>query len=400
MTQLLNNAKRIVIKVGSSLLIGDGNHVRKEWLGELAEDILQLHRQDKSVIIVTSGAVALGRHVLRYGTRALSLEEKQAAAAAGQAPLLFQWVHALQFQLDSQLRHKLTGKLPLNSDGTVDRGIRVTDWLKPAQILLTAGDLKDRRRYLNARNTLETLLGEAVIPIINENDTVATAELRFGDNDRLAALVAQMAGADLLILLSDVDGLYKGDPRTNPKVEFIEEIKGGVTPEIEAYASGAGSSVGTGGMATKLQAAKIALAAGCHMIIAAGGETHPIERLSQGAKHTRFIAEVSPLNARKRWISSMLQDTGTITIDAGAAKALKEGKSLLPAGVTGVEGQFERGDAVLIRASDGRMIAKGLSAYSSQDAERIRGRQSFEVETILGFKGRIALVHRDDLVLE
>lgn len=374
---MLDKAKRIVIKVGSSLLIDANNLHRHEWLEQLAEDILALVRQKKEVLIVTSGAVALGRHLMGLGAKALTLEEKQAAAACGQVPLFNGWANAFKF------------------GGTE----RMADWLYAAQILLTADDSINRRRYLNARNTLEALLARpSIIPIINENDTVATAELRFGDNDRLAARVAQMASADLLVLLSDIDGLYTNDPRTDKNATRLEEVHA-ITPDIEAMAGGAGSSHGTGGMATKIAAAKIALAAGCHMIIAPGLEKRPLWALQSGGPCTRFIAAETPLSARKNWIAGSAT-SGRLAVDAGAAEALANGKSLLPAGVSAVEGVFERGDAVLIVDAAGRTIGKGLTAYSSADAKAIRGRQSGEVEAILGFKGRAAIIHRDDMVME
>ena len=375
---MLPSAKRIVIKVGSSLLIGEDGHVRQEWLATLAHDIAELKKNGKEIIVVTSGAVALGRHVLRYGTRKLLLEEKQAAAACGQAPLLVRWQHAFY-----------------------EEGKKILSYpLYPAQILLTADDSINRRRYLNARNTLETLLEDLyVIPVINENDTVSTAELRFGDNDRLAARVAQMAGADLLVLFSDIDGLHNSDPRNNPKAIFQEEITE-ITPEIEAMAGGTGSNFGTGGMATKIAAAKIAMSAGCNMVIARGTENHPLKTLLDGGKCTRFIAKENPLSARKHWIAGSLHPAGTITIDEGAARALKNGKSLLPAGVTAIYGEFERGDAVLISDVNGTKIGRGLISYNYEDARRIIGKKSNEIEQILGFKRRDVLIHRDDMVLE
>ncbi|NBX02938.1 MAG: glutamate 5-kinase [Alphaproteobacteria bacterium] len=368
---MFKDAKRIVIKVGSSLIIGDSNAARKDWLASLASDIAQLKKQNKEVIVVTSGAVALGRSPLGYGARALELEEKQAAAACGQITLFSLWAETL---------------------GAVS--------LSPAQILLTADDSIHRRRYLNARNTLDTLLENArVVPVINENDTVATAELRFGDNDRLAARVAQMAGADMLVLFSDIDGLYTADPRTNKDATFIAEVTE-ISDDIEAMAGGAGSSVGTGGMATKIAAAKIATAAGCHMVIARGTENNPLKALADGGKHTLFIAKESPLSARKHWIAGGLHPSGIVYVDGGAATALKGGKSLLPAGVKAVEGCFDLGDAVLIKTESDKLIGKGLIAYSADDAARIIGKKSSEIEQILGFKRRDVLIHRDDMVLE
>lgn len=367
---MLSDARRIVVKVGSSLMIGEDNRVREAWLASLAQDIVQLRKGGKEVIIVTSGAVGLGRDVMGYGKRALELEEKQAAAACGQIMLFQAWAMAL-----------------------------ASEHLSAAQILLTADDSINRRRYLNARATLEKLLEHGkVIPVINENDTVATAELRFGDNDRLAARVAQMVGADMLVLFSDIEGLYSADPRHDKNATFIERVED-ITDAIEAMAGGVGSSVGSGGMVTKLQAAKIATAAGCHMMIAKGVEHHPLMALQKDGKHTFFVAKGTPMSARKHWIAGSLHPTGTLVVDDGAAVALKSGKSLLPAGVRAIEGQFERGDAVLVKNAKGVIIGRGLSAYNASDAAKIIGHKSSEIEEILGFKGRAALIHRDDLVL-
>lgn len=362
------DAKRIVIKVGSSLIIGEDGKVREAWMASLAADIIDLIiNERKEVVIVTSGAVALGRRVMGMEQRALELEEKQAAAACGQAPLLAAWSHALGSEF------------------------------APALVLLTADDSTNRRRYLNARNTIDTLLEKKkCVPLINENDTVATAEIRFGDNDRLSARVAQMSGADLLILLSDIDGLYTVDPRKDKTARLIEEVRE-ITPAIEAYAGGAGSDVGTGGMITKIAAAKIATAAGCNMIIAKGNEMYPIRNMD---KHTLFVAKETPLSARKNWIAGDVHPAGTVTVDDGAAQALGQGKSLLPAGVTHIRGAFQRGDTVAIASKDGRTLGKGIIAYDSEDAGRIIGKHSSEFEALLGFKGRDVLIHRDDMVLE
>ncbi len=368
---MLASAKRIVIKVGSSLLIAGDNQPRRDWLTSFASDIAGLKKSGKEIIVVTSGAVALGRHPLGYGLRQLVLEEKQAAAACGQITLFSLWAETL------------------NAVG-----------LAPAQILLTADDSINRKRYLNARNTLETLLENPnIIPVINENDTVATAELRFGDNDRLAARVAQMAGADLLILFSDIDGLYDSDPRTNKNAKFQEKITE-ITADIEKMAGGAGSAVGTGGMATKIAAAKIATNAGCNMIIAKGLDDHPLKKLADGGKSTIFLAKESPFSARKHWIAGTIHAKGEICVDDGAAKALINGKSLLPAGVTQVSGNFERGDAVNIINADGKILGKGIISYDIEDTKRIIGKKSAEIEQILGFKRRDVLIHRDDMVLE
>ncbi len=368
---MLNNAKRIVIKVGSSLLIDADNQLRTNFLAQMAESIAALVGEGKQVIVVTSGAVALGRPSLGYGKRVLTLEEKQAAAACGQITLFSMWDKAFSaFQL------------------------------KPAQILLTADDSIHRRRYLNAKNTLDTLLeSRSVIPVINENDTVATAELRFGDNDRLAARVAQMAEADMLIIFSDIDGLYSENPANNANARFIDEVTE-ITAEIEQMAGGAASGVSSGGMITKIAAAKIATASGCQVMIAKGLGEHPLRTLIQGGKHTHFMAKGTPRTARKEWIAGSLHASGTITVDDGAAGALASGKSLLPAGVVKVEGQFDRGDAVLIKNKAGKQLGKGLIAYAAEDATRIAGKKSGEIEQILGFKRRDVLIHRDDMVLE
>lgn len=375
MNSVFQQSQRIVIKTGSSLITEADFAAREDWLKTLAEDIRELRREGKQVVIVTSGAIALGRHVLRYGTRSLELEEKQAAAACGQIRLISHWAKAFRFQ-------------------------ETADSLFPAQILLTIDDSENRRRYLNARNTLSTLLAAPhIIPIVNENDTVATSEIRVGDNDRLAARVAQMMSADLLVLFSDIDGLYKENPNTNQNAEFIPEIRQ-LTPEIEAMAGGAGSAFGSGGMRTKIEAARIALAAGCSMIIGRGIEPHPIRRLIEGERCTVFRAASTPKSARKHWISGSLHAVGSYIADEGAAAALLNGKSLLPAGVRRIEGVFGRGDAVLIKNESGRILGKGLSAYSSDDAARIIGRKSSEIEGILGYKYRDTLVHRDDMVIE
>ena len=375
MNFIFQQSQRIVIKIGSSLIIGADFAAREDWLKTLAEDIGELRRQGKQVVVVTSGAIALGRHVLRYGTRSLELEEKQAAAACGQIRLISHWAKAFRFE-------------------------EIESSLYPAQILLTIDDSENRRRYLNARSTLAALLAAPhIIPIVNENDTVATSEIRVGDNDRLAARVAQMMSADLLVLFSDIDGLYRENPATNANAEFVSEIDR-LTPEIEAMAGGAGSAFGSGGMRTKIEAARIALAAGCSMIIGRGIEPHPVRRLVKGERCTIFRASSTPKSARKHWISGSLHAVGSYIADEGAAAALLNGKSLLPAGVRRIEGVFGRGDAVLIKNESGRVLGKGLSAYSSDDAARIIGRKSGEIERILGYKYRDTLVHRDDMVIE
>jgi glutamate 5-kinase len=366
----LREARRVVVKVGSALLVDAATgHLDREWLVALAEDLAAVRRQGQELVVVSSGAIALGRGPLELAAGRLRLEESQAAAAVGQIRLAHAWTEVLERQ-----------------------GLTV------AQVLLTLGDTEQRRRYLNARNTLFTLLRLGAVPVINENDTVATAEIRYGDNDRLAARVAQMVSADCLVLLSDIDGLYSADPARDAEARFIAEVAR-ITPEIEAMAGGSSSSIGSGGMATKLAAGKIALAAGCHMCVASGREPHPLRRLGEGARCTWFVAEASPLTVRKQWIAGTLQAVGELHVDAGAVRALRDGRSLLPAGVTRVEGRFDRGDPVLVRGPDGVEVARGLSAYSHADAERIRGRRSSELETLLGFRGRDEMIHRDDLVL-
>jgi glutamate 5-kinase len=371
---LFEASRRIVIKIGSSLLIDSGNAARRDWLKALAEDIAGLHGRGKQIVIVSSGAIALGRQTLAWGGRKLELEEKQAAAACGQIRLCAEWASAFQFK---------EGALQL------------------AQILLTLDDSESRRRYLNARGTFETLLAQCnVIPIVNENDSVATDEIRVGDNDRLAARVAQMISADLLVLLSDVRGLYTLNPSTSQdRATLIHEVAQ-ITPEIESMAGGVSSEFGSGGMRTKIEAAKIATAAGCHMVISYGLESHPIGALLNGSDCSWFKASANPSSARKHWISGTLRSHGTYVVDDGAAQALLKGKSLLPAGVGQVRGEFGRGDAVTIVTLKGQQIGKGLSEYSSEQAKRIIGAQSHEIENILGFKYRDTLIHRDDMVVE
>jgi glutamate 5-kinase len=366
----LAKARRVVVKIGSALLVENSTgRVNRTWLATLAADVAAMRARGQEVVIVSSGAIALGRRQLGLPKGKLKLEESQAAAAVGQIRLAHAWKEVLE-----------------------EHGFTV------AQVLLTLGDTEERRRYLNARNTLTTLLRLGSIPVINENDTVATAEIRYGDNDRLAARVAQMASADCLVLLSDVDGLYTADPSRDADAKFIPEVAR-ITPEIEAMAGGSASEVGSGGMATKVLAAKIAVPAGCHMCVTIGHEPHPLRRIEGGARCTWFVADESPVTVRKQWIAGMLKPAGTLHVDAGAAKALRGGKSLLPAGVTRVEGRFDRGDAVVVRDPDGSEIARGLAAYSGEEARRIRGRRSQELEGLLGYRGRDEIIHRDDLVL-
>ena len=365
------NARRVVVKIGSSLLVDSGSGALKsDWLGALAEDVADLRGAGREIIVVSSGAIALGRRTLRLPGGSLRLEESQAAAAVGQIGL----AHAYQDQF-------------------ARRGITT------AQVLVTLGDTEERRRYLNARSTIQTLLKLGSVPVVNENDTVATSEIRYGDNDRLAARVASMMSADFLVLLSDVDGLYTASPDADPAAERFEIITE-LTDEIAAMAGATGSDYGTGGMVTKVEAARIAMAGGTNMVIAGGKRDHPLKALGDGAAATWFLAEGDPVAARKRWIAGALEPRGAVLIDAGAVTALAAGKSLLPAGVTGLEGAFDRGDAVVVRGPDGRECARGLIAYAWRDAERIIGRRSSEIFEILGFKGRAEIIHRDDMTLK
>ena len=362
--------RRIVVKIGSALLVDrPSGRLKSDWLQALCADLATLAEGKREVLVVSSGAIALGRRMLNLSSRTLKLEESQAAAAIGQIELARAWAEAFD-------RHGLT----------------------TGQILVTLGDTEERRRYLNARSTIGTLLKLGAIPVINENDTVATNEIRYGDNDRLAARVATMMGADLLILLSDIDGLYDAPPAANPDAKLLPVV-GRITAEIEAMAGAAGSEFSRGGMTTKIEAAKIATAAGTTMLIASGKPLHPLRRISEGASCTWFLPEINPVTARKKWIYGRLQTRGILTIDEGAVKALRGGKSLLPAGVRGVEGRFQRGDSVSIRGPDGEEIGRGLIAYDLADAERIVGRNSREITAILGYAGRAEMVHRDDMAL-
>jgi glutamate 5-kinase len=364
-------ARRIVVKIGSSLLVDrESGKLKSSWLGSLADDVGSLVKAGKEVIIVSSGAIALGRHMLSLPKGTLALEHSQAAAAVGQISL----ASAYQSVFGA-------------------RG------LTAAQILLTLGDTEERRRYLNARQTMETLLAQRAVPVVNENDTVATSEIRYGDNDRLSARVASMMSADCLVLLSDVDGLFTAPPGTSADAELVLEVFH-ITDELEAMAGSAGTELSRGGMVTKLEAGKIALASGTNMVIASGKVEHPLRRLGENAPCTWFVARSDPVTARKRWIAGQLEPKGSLHVDAGAEKALFSGKSLLPAGVRKVDGTFERGDAVVIRGPDGREIGRGLVAYARDDAARIIGKKSGEIAAILGYEGRAALVHRDDMVLK
>lgn len=366
----LASFRRIVVKVGSALLVDSARgRLRHAWLAALAEDIAALHREGKDVLVVSSGAIALGRNILKLPKRPLKLEESQAAAAVGQIALARNWSEAL------------------NHEGVA-----------AGQILVTLGDTEERRRYLNARSTIAKLLELKCVPVINENDTVATSEIRYGDNDRLAARVAGMASADLLVLLSDIDGLYTAPPNDDPLAELIPVVPR-ITAEIEAMAGSAGSELSRGGMKTKIEAGKIATTAGAHMLIASGKVKNPLRAVESGARCTWFLAPANPVASRKRWIAGALEPRGTLHLDAGAVAALRRGTSLLPAGVTRVEGTFQRGDAVVLRGPDGAEIGRGLVAYDADYAERIKGRSSDEIATITGFEGRAAMVHRDDLVV-
>jgi glutamate 5-kinase len=366
----LAEARRVVVKVGSALLVdAQSGRLNRAWLEALVEDLRRLRRRGQQVILVSSGAIALGRRHLNLPAGPLGLEQKQAAAAVGQIRL----AHAYKELLED-------------------------DSITVAQVLLTLQDSEQRRRYLNARATLNTLLELGAIPVINENDTVATSEIRYGDNDRLAARVAQMTSADCLVLLSDVDGLYTTDPNVDAEAQFLPEVAE-ITPAIEAMAGGSASDVGSGGMATKIAAARIAVAAGCHLCIAAGQPRHPLRRIETGARCTWFRPNATPVAARKQWIAGSLKPAGQIRIDAGAAVALTRGRSLLPAGVTGATGRFERGDAVQVVGADGEVLARGLAAYSCEDVLRIMGRRSNEIEALVGYRGRDEIIHRDDLVL-
>ncbi|MGH8258436.1 MAG: glutamate 5-kinase [Steroidobacteraceae bacterium] len=363
-------ARRVVVKVGSALLVDqESGRLNRSWLETLIEDLGRLRRRGQQVILVSSGAIALGRRQLGLPRGVLKLEESQAAAAVGQIRL----AHAYKELLEEK-------------DITV------------AQVLLTLEDSERRRRFLNARATLDSLLMLGALPVINENDTVATAEIRYGDNDRLAARVAQMTSADCLVLLSDVEGLFTADPHHDPGAAFVDRVQR-ITPEIEAMAGKSASAVGSGGMATKILAAKIALSAGCHMCIAAGHHRHPVRRLEEGARCTWFVPSSTPVAARKAWIAGTLRPAGALAIDAGALHALREGKSLLPAGIIRALGRFDRGDTVSVLGPDGTEIARGIVAYSDTDVARIMGCKSSQIEGLLGFRGRDELIHRDDLVI-
>ncbi|MGV1758908.1 glutamate 5-kinase [Rhizobium sp. A22-96] len=365
----LDRYRRIVIKIGSALLVDRKTGLKKSWLDGMCADIAALKAKGIDVLVVSSGAIALGRSVLDLPSGALKLEESQAAAAVGQISLARAWSESLSH-----------------------------DDIVAGQILLTLGDTEERRRYLNARATINQLLKIGAVPIINENDTVATSEIRYGDNDRLAARVATMTGADLLVLLSDIDGLYTAPPHLDPQARFLETIAE-ITPEIEAMAGGAASELSRGGMRTKIDAGKIATGAGCAMIIASGKTDRPLNSIETGARSSWFAPSGTPVTARKTWIAGQLQPAGELHVDEGAVAALGAGKSLLPAGVRNVVGHFGRGDTVAVIGPTGREIARGLAGYDAEEARQITGRKSAEIEAILGYAGRAAMVHRDDLVM-
>ena len=363
----IRSAKRLVVKIGSALLV-DAKGLKQDWLMALALDVVAAKARGTDVVLVSSGSIALGRKVLGLGSGVLTLEQSQAAAAVGQIRLARAYEEVLA-------PHGIT----------------------TAQVLVTLEDTEDRRRYLNSRATMETLLGFGVVPIVNENDTVATDEIRFGDNDRLAAQIAVTVGADQLVLLSDVDGFYSANPKedaTAQRFDLVEKI----TPAIEAMAGEALSALSKGGMKTKLMAAKTAVAGGCAMAIMEGSVLRPLQALADGANRTWFVAQSDPQAARKRWINAM-KTRGDVVLDAGAVTALRAGKSLLPAGVTRVSGSFGRGDPVAIVAPGGEVLGKGLVRYTAVEAKAIAGHRSGEIMAILGYAGRAALVHRDDMVM-
>jgi glutamate 5-kinase len=367
-------ARRLVVKIGSALLVGPDGAIRRAWLDTLVDDLVRCRGRGQEVIVVTSGAIAIGRRRLGLRGRTLRLEEKQAAAATGQIRL----AHAYQ---ESLARHAIT----------------------VAQILLTPEDTEERRRHLNARATFAQLLALGAMPVVNENDTIATAEIRFGDNDRLAARVAQMTSADMLVLLSDIDGLYTADPRHDPSARHVPLVRE-LGPEILGMAGAAPPGHSSGGMVTKLAAARIAMQAGCAMLIAEGDPRNnpmagPLAAVEAGARATLFLAGGEPRSARKAWIAGAVNPAGALLVDEGAVRALRGGKSLLPAGVVGVEGEFERGDCVVIRGRAGGEAGRGLSAYGSGDIRHIAGHKSGEIEAILGYRGRDEIIHRDDLVV-
>ncbi|MCJ2008962.1 glutamate 5-kinase [Methylobacterium sp. J-092] len=370
MTPSLDQFRRVVIKVGSALLVDRARgRLRHAWLAALAEDIADLHARGVDVLVVSSGSIALGRTVLGFAPGGLRLEESQGAASVGQIALARHWAEALG-------HHGIVA----------------------GQILVTPQDTEERRRYLNARATVLKLLEMRAVPVVNENDTVATSEIRYGDNDRLAARVATMIGADVLVLFSDIDGLYTAPPSADPDARHLAVVER-ITPEIEAMAGGPASELSRGGMRTKVEAAKIAVSGGTHMIIADGREKNPLRAVVAGGRCTWFLSGSTPTAARKTWIAGSLEPRGTLVIDDGAARALDGGASLLPVGVCGVEGSFGRGDAVLIRDRAGRVLGRGLVGYDSTEAALIQGRPSTQIADLLTYPGRAWMVHRDDLAM-
>ena len=369
----IRDSKRLVIKIGSALLVDDEGDLRSQWINALVSDAVEMYNSGTEIIIVSSGAIAIGRRILGLSggprNRALKLEESQASAAIGQVRLAHAWQEALE-------KHHI----------------------RAAQVLLTTEDTENRRRYLNARSTITTLLKMGVIPVINENDTVATEEIRFGDNDRLAARVAQMISADTCVILTDIDGLYTADPLIDPNATRISSVDT-INDQLEAMAGTTSNEDGSGGMVTKIEAARITMQAGCRMAIGDGRTLNPLKAFESDTKCTWFMAQGEPQSARKLWIAASLNPVGTLFVDSGAAQALASGKSLLPAGVSKIDGVFFRGDPVIIRDENGLEIARGLSAYSNEDAVRIRGLKSSEIEKVLGFRGREEMIHRDDLVI-
>ena len=368
LTSHLETAERLVIKIGSAMLVNPDGSLRQGWLDALARDISNARKRGSQVIVVSSGAIALGRRRLGFAKGPLKLEQSQAAAAVGQIALAQAWQQAL-----------------------------ATHEIVAAQVLLTLTDTEERRRYLNARATLNTLLKTGAVPVINENDTVATSEIRYGDNDRLAARVSSMMGANCLVLLSDVDGLYTAPPGT-PGAEFVELVED-VTGDVIAMAGAPVSGMGSGGMVTKIEAARIATGAGAAMVITSGHQDQPLQRILSGGRATWFTTSATPATARKRWIAGSLDPAGSLIVDEGAVNALMKGRSLLPAGIKGVRGNFSRGDTVAIITETGSEIARGLVAYDANDATTIAGRKSSEIEGLLGLAGRDEMVHRDDLVM-
>lgn len=366
----ISQFRRIVIKVGSALLVDRARgRARHGWLAALAEDIAELHGRGADVQVVSSGAIALGRTLLGMPAGALKLEGSQAAAAVGQIALARTWAEALG-------HHGITA----------------------GQILVTLADTEERQRYLNARATIGRLLEMRAVPVINENDTVATSEIRYGDNDRLAARVATMTGADLLVLFSDIDGLYTAPPASDPAAEHIPVVPR-ITARIEAMAGGAASELSRGGMTTKIEAGKIAVSGGTHMLIADGRPKNPLAAIANGARCTWFLSASTPATARKTWIGGTLEPRGVVHVDAGAARALMTGASLLPVGVSKVEGDFQRGDAVVIRDAAGTELGRGLVAYDIAEARLVMGKPSREIEAVLGHPGQAEMIHRDDMAL-